>query len=42
VYLNGLLLHSGVGNDFTTSGQSIIMNYAPLPGDTLAVDYRAI
>jgi len=40
VYLNGLRLVSGIGNDYTiTDNQNFVMNYTPLTGDMLLVDY---
>lgn len=40
VYLNGLRLRPGLSNDYiVTSDQSFSMNYAPLPGDQIWVDY---
>lgn len=41
VYLNGLRLRQGSSYDYTTSGydKRIVMNYAPLTGDSLVVDY---
>ncbi len=40
IYLNGLRLRPGVGFDYTMpNNQSFIMEYAPLPGDELWVDY---
>lgn len=40
VYLNGLRLSVGVGNDYTIiSNNTIVMNYAPLSGDTITLDY---
>lgn len=40
VYLNGLLLESGSGNDYTITGASITMLTAPLSGDKIRVSYR--
>lgn len=41
VSLNGLRLSRGVGNDYVESTpDTFIMNYTPLPGDTLEVDYQ--
>jgi hypothetical protein len=39
VQLNGLVLRSGAGNDYTISGSTITMLYAPVSGDYLAVTY---
>jgi hypothetical protein len=39
VYLNGLLLEPGAGNDYTISGGSITMLSAPLTGDKLRCTY---
>jgi hypothetical protein len=38
--LNGLTLHSGAGNDYTISGNTITMLYAPLSGGTLLAWYE--
>ena len=41
VYLNGLRLLLGAGNDYTESGSGqITINYAPESGDVLLVDYQ--
>ena len=40
LWLNGLRLRSGAANDFTVSGVTITMNYAPASGDSLISDYR--
>lgn len=40
VYLNGILLTSGAGNDYTISGGTITMASAPLTGERLIVSYR--
>jgi hypothetical protein len=40
LYLNGQLLVSGAGNDFTISGTAITMIIAPLTGDVLIANYR--
>lgn len=40
VYLNGLLLESGSGNDYEISGANITMTTAPLTGEKLRVSYR--
>jgi hypothetical protein len=39
VHLNGLKLKSGSGNDFTISGDTITMEYAPATGDSLIAEY---
>lgn len=41
VYLNGQRLRSGSGNDYTENSSltGFTMNYAPLTGDSLSVDY---
>jgi hypothetical protein len=40
VYLNGLSQRRGINNDFTiVSNNEIVMNDAPLPGDSIIVDY---
>jgi hypothetical protein len=39
LYLNGVLLEPGAGNDFTVSGTSITMAFAPATGDKLRVYY---
>lgn len=39
VYLNGLRLKSGAGNDYTLSTATITMTTAPVSGDVLLVDY---
>jgi hypothetical protein len=40
VYLNGLRLTSGAGNDYTVTGStSFTMAYPPQSGDALAVEY---
>jgi len=40
VYLNGMLLESGSGNDYTISGATITMLTAPISGDKIRVSYR--
>lgn len=40
VYLNGMLLESGAGNDYTISGANITLSSAPLTGEKLRVTYR--
>lgn len=40
VYLNGVLLESGSGNDYTISSGTITMATAPVSGDKLLVSYR--
>jgi len=40
VYLNGLLMRSGAGNDYTISGTTITMATAPLSGEFICVSYR--
>ena len=37
--LNGLLQRQGAGYDYTVSGQTITMNFAPQPGDSLVAVY---
>lgn len=37
--LNGQVLKSGSGNDFTLSGSTITMNFAPAEGDVLTASY---
>jgi hypothetical protein len=39
-YLNGVLMESGSGNDYTISGASITMLTAPLTGEKLRFSYR--
>ena len=39
LYLNGLRLKAGVGQDFTLSGLTITMLYAPETGSNLLADY---
>jgi hypothetical protein len=39
VYLNGLLLKEGASYDYTLSGTTITMNYAPATGSTLCTKY---
>lgn len=39
VYLNGLRLKRGAGDDYQISGATITMNDAPLTGDVLLVDF---
>jgi hypothetical protein len=40
VYLNGLRIRPGIGNDYTTpNDQTIVFNYAPTTGDVIFVDY---
>jgi hypothetical protein len=39
VFLNGLLLDAGGGNDYTISGATITMASAPLSGDKIRVNY---
>jgi fiber protein len=40
VFLNGLLLEPGAGNDYTISGATITMLVVPQTGDRLKVNYR--
>ena len=40
VYLNGILLESGSGNDYTISGTNITLLSTPLTGEKLRVTYR--
>jgi hypothetical protein len=40
LYLNGLRLKVGSGNDFTLSGSTITMTTAPLTGERITADYR--
>ena len=40
VYLNGLLMRSGAGNDYTISGTTITLATAPLSGEFICVSYR--
>ena len=40
VYLNGMLIESGAGNDYTISGANITLLSAPLTGEKLRVTYR--
>lgn len=39
LYLNGIRLRSGAGNDFTIAGTAITMLYAPQTGDVLLATY---
>lgn len=39
LYLNGIRLRSGAGNDYTISGSTITMLYAPATGDVLIATY---
>lgn len=39
LYLNGLRLKSGAGNDYTLSTATITMTTAPVSGDVLLADY---
>lgn len=39
LYLNGLRLKSGAGNDYTLSTNTITMTTAPISGDVLLADY---
>lgn len=41
VYLNGILMDEGTGNDYTISGQVITFEYAPEVDDKLRVNYIA-
>ena len=41
VYLNGILMDEGAGNDYTISGQTITFEYPPEVGDKLRVNYIA-
>ena len=41
VYLNGILMDEGVGNDYVISGQTITFEFAPEAGDKLRVNYIA-
>jgi hypothetical protein len=40
IHLNGILIESGAGNDYTISGATITMLTAPLTGEKLRVSYR--
>jgi len=40
VYLNGLLLESGAGNDYTISGATITLLTPPAAGEKIRVSYR--
>ena len=40
LYLNGVLMESGSGNDYTISGASITMATAPLTGEKMRATYR--
>jgi len=40
LFYNGQLLTSGSGNDFTLSGTTITMSFAPETGSTLLAYYR--
>lgn len=40
LYLNGILLVVGSGNDYTISGATITMQYAPVTGDVLRACYQ--
>ena len=39
VFLNGILLNSGVGNDYTISGTTITFSVPPLVEDFVLVNY---
>ncbi len=39
VYVNGLLMDSGVGNDYTIDGQNITFSFSPLAVDKIRVTY---
>jgi hypothetical protein len=39
LYLNGIRLKSGAGNDYTISTNTITMATAPISGDVLIADY---
>lgn len=40
LYLNGLLMESGVLNDYTISGDTITFNYPPMLGSSILCSYR--
>jgi hypothetical protein len=40
VYLNGLLLNPGAGNDYTITTNTITMLVVPVATDALLVSYR--
>jgi hypothetical protein len=40
LYLNGMRLNSGAGNDYTISGSSVTMLIIPVSTDVLLADYR--
>lgn len=40
LYLNGVRLKAGAGNDYTISGLTITMLYAPETGSNFLADYR--
>jgi hypothetical protein len=42
VFLNGILLEPGVGNDYTISGVTITMLVVPISGDRLRVSYMRL
>ncbi|WP_155300722.1 hypothetical protein [Deinococcus kurensis] len=39
VFLNGVLLEPGAGNDYTLTGNTVAMNFAPLTGDRVRASY---
>lgn len=39
LYLNGVILEPGAGNDYTLSGSTVTMLFAPATGDKLRVYY---
>jgi hypothetical protein len=40
IFLNGLLLEAGAGNDYTISGTAITMLQVPVTGDRLRANYQ--
>jgi hypothetical protein len=39
IYLNGIRLRVGIGNDYTISGRIVTMAYTPQSGDSILADY---
>jgi len=39
IFINGIRLRRGIGNDYTISGVTITMNFTPISGDVVEANY---